>query len=127
VRETGVGWTIVNIDDFYAANEARRESAEFEFGDEWTDARGNFYELSWVESTGELYVMLGPEGTIHEDLFFGGAMSYGEPVDSLLVQIIGFIATHDEVEARLEGWANAMSTENSMQWLASKFSITPSP
>ena len=47
----------MDIETFYDENEARRESAEFEIGDEWTDAAGVLYELSWVEATGELYLM----------------------------------------------------------------------
>ena len=42
----------MDIETFYEQNEARRESAEFEFGSEWTDASDNEYELSWVEATG---------------------------------------------------------------------------
>jgi len=44
----------IDIEEFYEANEARRESSEFEFGSEWTDNDGNEYELSWVEAPGEL-------------------------------------------------------------------------
>ena len=48
----------MDLETFYESNEARRESAEFEYGDDWTDGAGNHYELSWVEATGELYLMI---------------------------------------------------------------------
>ena len=48
----------MNIEDFYSADERRRQSAEIELGTNWYDAAGNRYELSWVEDTGELYAML---------------------------------------------------------------------
>jgi hypothetical protein len=114
----------MNIEEFYAADEARRESAEFEYGAEWTDANANEYELSWVEATGELYLMLGPEATVSEDLFFGDAVSYNEPVSGLLVKVIGSLATHEAVETALAGWEQAMVEPNSLQWLAARF---PSP
>jgi len=59
----------MDIEAFYEQNEARRESAEFEFGSEWTDASDNEYELSWVEATGELYLMVEPEADVNEDMF----------------------------------------------------------
>ena len=59
----------MDIESFYEQNEARRESAEFEFGGEWTDPDDNEYELSWVEATGELYLMIEPDAKITEDAF----------------------------------------------------------
>ena len=51
----------MDIETFYEQNEARRESAEIEFGDEWTDASGQpLRAQSWVEATGELYLMKDP-------------------------------------------------------------------
>ena len=48
----------MDIEEFYSADERRRRSAEVEFGNNWFDAKGSRYELSWVEDTGELYAML---------------------------------------------------------------------
>ena len=48
----------MDIEQFYSADERRRQSGEVEFGNNWFDAKGNRYELSWVEDTGELYAML---------------------------------------------------------------------
>jgi|SRR5665811_933771 len=111
----------MNIEEFYTANELRRESAEFEFGSEWTDNVGNEYELSWVENTGELYLMLGPEATVSEELFFGDVLAFNEPVEGLQVKIIATIPAHDEVVTKLDGWEQAMSEENSLRWLAGRF------
>ena len=70
----------MDIESFYEQNEARRESAEFEFGDEWTDASDNDYELSWVEATGELYLMVEPDAVVSEDIF-GDFRVSDEPVE----------------------------------------------
>ena len=48
----------MDIEGFYSSDERRRQSAEVELGTNWFDAKGSRYELSWVEDTGELYVML---------------------------------------------------------------------
>lgn len=72
----------MDIESFYEQNEARRESAEIEFGDEWTDASDNEYELSWVEATGELYLMVEPDAQVNEDIF-GDFFVEDEPVNEL--------------------------------------------
>ncbi|MFN8035625.1 MAG: hypothetical protein U0V73_06810 [Acidimicrobiia bacterium] len=46
-----------DITDFYDADPRRRESKELEFGNQWHDAAGYRYKLSWVEDTGELYLL----------------------------------------------------------------------
>ena len=77
----------MDIESFYEQNEARRESAEFEFGSEWTDAADNEYELSWVEATGELYLMVEPDALVTEDIF-GDFLVSDEPVNDLTVVVI---------------------------------------
>ena len=52
----------MNIEEFYDADERRRESPELELGNEWRDADGYRYDLSYVVDTGELYSMAAPEG-----------------------------------------------------------------
>ena len=74
----------MDIEAFYEQNEARRESAEFEFGAEWTDASDNEYELSWVEATGELYLMVEPDADVNEDMF-GDFLVSDEAVNDLTV------------------------------------------
>ena len=85
----------MDIEAFYEQNEARRESAEFEFGSEWTDSADNEYELSWVEATGELYLMVEPDAVVTEDMF-GDFLMSDEPVNDLTVVVIG--------EDSLLGW-----------------------
>ena len=108
----------LTIDDFYAANEDRRNSAEFEFGDSWSDVSGNEYELSWVESTGELYLMLEPEANVGVDAF--GDFWVGEGAEGLNVVVVGVFPNHDAVAAALDGWESAMGNENSLAWLSSR-------
>ena len=108
----------LTIDDFYAANEDRRNSAEFEFGDSWSDASGNEYELSWVEATGELYLMLEPEAQVGMDAF--GDFWVGDGAEGLNVVVVAKFADHDAVTAALNGWEAAMVGENSLAWLATR-------
>ncbi len=110
----------MDIEAFYQQNEARRESAEFEFGDEWRDASENTYRLSWVEATGELYLMIGPEASVSEDIF-GDFIVADEAVSGLTVVVVATVATLGAVEDRLQGWEDAMLEENSLNWLYERF------
>ena len=110
----------MDIEDFYEQNEARRESAEFELGIEWTDATENEYELSWVEATGELYLMVEPEAFISEDIFGDFLVSKTE-ISDLTVVVIGKVASLAAVEDKLDGWEDAMLEENSLEWLHERF------
>jgi hypothetical protein len=106
----------MDIEAFYDQNEARRESAEFEFGSEWTDAADNEYELSWVEATGELYLMVEPDALVTEDMF-GDFLVSDEPVNDLTVVVIAKVPSQAALEDMLEGWEEAMLEENSLAWL----------
>jgi hypothetical protein len=106
----------MDIESFYEQNEARRESAEFEFGSEWTDAADNEYELSWVEATGELYLMVEPDAVVTEDMF-GDFLVSQEPVTDLTVVVIGKVASLAALEDVLDGWEESMLEENSLAWL----------
>ncbi len=106
----------MDIEAFYEQNEARRESAEFELGSEWTDASDNEYELSWVEATGELYLMIEPDAVVTEDMF-GDFLVSDEPVADLTVMVIAKVPTLAAVEDLLQGWEEAMLEENSLAWL----------
>ena len=53
----------MDIEAFYAEDERRRHSAELEFGRDW-QRRGGRCEVSWVEDTGELYVMREPNAAV---------------------------------------------------------------
>ena len=106
----------IDIEEFYEANEARRESSEFEFGSEWTDAVDNEYELSWVEATGELYLMLAPDSEVGTDAF-GDFYVAKEDVEELTVLVIATIGSHEAVLRAIDGWEDAMLDENSIEWL----------
>ena len=110
----------MDIETFYELNEARRESAEFEFGGEWTDASDNEYELSWVEATGELYLMVEPDAVLNEDIF-GDFWASQEPVSDLTVVVIGRVPSLAALEDTLLGWEDAMLEENSLSWLYDRF------
>jgi hypothetical protein len=110
----------MDIETFYEQNEARRESAEFEFGSEWTDASDNEYELSWVEATGELYLMVEPDALVNEDIF-GDFLVSEEPITDLTVVIVGKVASLAALEDQLLGWEEAMLEEDSLTWLRERF------
>jgi hypothetical protein len=113
----------MDIESFYEQNEARRESAEFEFGSEWTDPSDNEYELSWVEATGELYLMVEPDAIVNGDIF-GDFHVNAEVVSDLTVVIIGKSPSLAGLEDTLRGWEDAMLEENSLAWLYERFPPT---
>ncbi len=106
----------MDIEAFYEQNEARRESAELEYGDEWTDATGNRYELAWVEDTGELYLMVEPDAVVTEGMF-GDFLVSDEPVGELQVVVVATIRSESDLEDRLAGWEDEMGRANSLRWL----------
>ena len=108
----------MDIQQFYDANEARRQSAEFEFGTDWTDENGHSFELSWIEKTGELYLMFDPSALVVGEMIFGTPFFYDEPMSELTVKVIATFATHDEVRNKLNGWETAIEQSNSLAWLA---------
>jgi hypothetical protein len=114
----------MDIEAFYEQNEARRESAEFEFGNEWSDAVDNEYELSWVEATGELYLMVEPEAQITEDMFGDFSVS-GEVVNDLTVVVVGKVPSLAALEDLIDGWEEAMLEPNSLVWLHERLPVYP--
>ncbi len=110
----------MDIESFTSKMRARRESAEFEFGGEWTDAIDNEYELSWVEATGELYLMVEPDANVTEDAF-GDFFVAGEVVTDLTVVVIGKSPSLAALEDKLMGWEDAMLEPNSLAWLHDRF------
>ena len=110
----------MDIEQFYSADERRRRSGEVEFGNNWFDAKGSRYELSWVEDTGELYAML--ELTPEADTWtpFGDVEVEDSSVDSLAVTVLGTLATRAEVDQVLEGWAERMLEPDGVHWVAER-------
>ena len=106
----------MDIEAFYEQNEARRESAEVEYGDEWTDASGNRYELAWVEDTGEFYLMIEPDAVVTEDMF-GDFLVSDEPVAELTGDGGGDHPVRERPRGPALGVGSRMGEENSLQWL----------
>jgi hypothetical protein len=105
----------MDIEGFYAENERRRHSAELEFGREWTDAGGRC-EVSWVEDTGELYVMREPTATITGS---GAGDLELVPMSEhqLGVEVLGIVTGRDAIGAVMSGWETAMPRSDGMAWL----------
>jgi hypothetical protein len=110
----------MDIEQFYSADERRRQSAEVELGTNWTDAKGSRYELSWVEDTGELYAMLELVPEADSWTPFGDIEVERVSVDSVLVQVICVIPTLEDVERILAGWSEHMGQPNSIAWVAER-------
>jgi hypothetical protein len=109
----------VNIEEFYDADERRRESQELELGNDWSDAAGQLFDLSYVVATGELYLMAAPDAEVFEDTF-GDTGTLPEPVEALAVEILAVVPTVDELHQLLHGWEDAMGDQGSTEWLRSK-------
>jgi hypothetical protein len=110
----------MDIEEFYSADERRRQSAEIELGTEWHDATGNRYELSWVEDTGELYIMLELMPEAGSWTPFGDVEVDKMPVEQVVVSVIGHIATHEELERVLQGWQDEMADSDGISWVAAR-------
>jgi len=110
----------MDIEQFYSADERRRQSVEIEFGNNWFDVNGNRYEVSWVEDTGELYAMLELTPEAGTWTPFGDVEVDNTKVDSLVVTVLGTIATRDEVEQLLDGWAEHMAEPDGVHWVADR-------
>ncbi len=112
----------MDIEDFYDADPRRRSSVEVEFGPDWRDAHGVRYELSWIEDTGELYVMREPVPSGWATPF-GGIHVYGahsadeKELEAMSVAVIAIVPTREEVEKLLDGWQQAMESPDSVAWV----------
>jgi hypothetical protein len=115
----------LNIEDFYEANERRRESRELELGSEWHDASGRRFELNYVVDTGEVYLMSAPEAELIEDPF-GDIAVDNEPVEDLDVEVIAVVPTADLLHQALSGWEAKMPTPASTVWLREQLVDYPS-
>jgi hypothetical protein len=110
----------MDIEEFYSADERRRQSAEVEFGTNWFDAKGSRYELSWVEDTGELYVMLELLPEVDSWTPFGDVEVENMPVDRVLVVVVGHVPTLQQVETILAGWPDQMAKPDGIAWVAER-------
>ena len=110
----------MDIEEFYSADERRRQSAEVEFGTNWFDANGSRYELSWVEDTGELYAMLELVPEVDSWTPFGDSEVEQIPADRVLVLVIGYLPPSKTVEATLAGWPDQMAKPDGISWVAER-------
>ena len=112
----------MDLEAFYDADERRRSSAEVEFGTDWTDRYGVRHGLSWVEDTGELYVMREPVAGEWADPFGGIHVTGSRRIDEeeqegMIVTVVGVVPTREEVERILSGWEQAVGQADSVAWL----------
>jgi len=107
----------MDIEEFYDENPARRTSEEFEFGRDWTDADGNHAEISWVQDTGELYLMTAPFEPIVASGVPGEESVQRLPTEKVQVEVLATYPTVEAVEALLAGWREAMGGAQSVGWV----------
>jgi hypothetical protein len=105
----------MDLEEFYAADERRRHSEELEFGREWRDEHGRC-EVSWVEATGEVYVMREPRAALEVGLF-GDEYTDDVPVQQLAIEIIGVVEGRAAIQSAMHGWETAMPGENGIAWV----------
>jgi hypothetical protein len=105
----------MDIEGFYAEDERRRHSAELEFGRDWVDAGGRC-EVSWVEDTGELYLMREPTAGVTGS---GAGDLELVPMSEhqLGVEVLGVVTGRDAIGAVMSGWEAAMPRPDGMAWL----------
>ena len=110
----------MDIEQFYDQDDRRRNSAEVEFGTQWFDAKGSRYELSWVEETGELYVMLELAPEAGSWTPFGDVEVDRLPASALVVSVVGVVPDRDTVEHVLDGWQDEMGKPDGIHWVAER-------
>lgn len=112
----------MDIEAFYEADPRRRASAELEMGTEWRDAYGVLYELSYVEDTGELYVMQEPPPHEWSDPFGGVHVEAFKDADErkMVARVVAVIDNKDDLHRILDGWPKAMAGEKGIEWLAGR-------
>jgi hypothetical protein len=105
----------MDIEEFYAADERRRKSAELEFGRDWSDVNGRS-GVSWVEDTGEVYVMREPNAAVTGsgagDLELVPMSDHG-----LVVEVLGVVMGRPAVEGVMSGWEQKMRSADGIVWL----------
>jgi hypothetical protein len=83
-----VGAVYDDLETFYHARPARRDSPEYDYGDSWQDDNG-CYRVSWASTTGEIYAVAvdAPTYTAGSDfLVFSSGSATGR------VEVVGAVA-----------------------------------
>jgi hypothetical protein len=109
----------MDIEEFYDADPRRRASEELEFGRDWHDDTGRRFELSWVEDTGELYLMAEPVEPITQDMF-GDVGLQDLPTTLVTVEQLATITGRDSIARVLDGWSDAMAEADSVAWIRAR-------
>ncbi|MGO9027500.1 MAG: hypothetical protein ACLQOZ_02570 [Acidimicrobiales bacterium] len=117
----------MDIEEFYSADERRRQSAEIELGTNWYDAKGNRYELSWVEDTGELYTMTEFVPEVDTWTPFGDIEVESMPLDRVVVSVIGYFPDHPSLEKVLGEWQDHMAEPDGIAWVAGQLRLNAVP
>jgi len=105
----------MDIEEFYAADERRRQSAELEFGTDWHDENGRC-AVSWIEDTGEIYLMREPDAGVWGDAF-GDMRARGVSEHALGIEVLGLVPGRSAVEAVMSGWEQQMPDPDGVAWL----------
>ena len=70
----------------------------------------------WVADTGEVYAMFEPVEPMVSDAV-GDVLVQHMPTSAVTVEILGNVATRDDIDARLAGWEDAMPERGSIDWV----------
>ena len=105
----------MDIEGFYAEDERRRHSSELEFGRDWQDVDGRC-EVSWVEDTGELYLMREPTAAVTGS-GAGDLELMPMAEEGLVVEVLGVITGRDTIASVMSGWEDAMPRPDGVVWL----------
>ena len=105
----------MDIEEFYAADERRRRSAELEFGRAWSGP-GEQSGVSWIEDTGELYLMSEPSGAV-TGTGAGDLEVLHVSERQLSVEVLGVVNGRAAISAVMSGWQDAMSRPDGLAWL----------
>jgi hypothetical protein len=116
----------MDIEEFYDADPRRRQSAEVEFGRDWSDDAGGRSEVSWVADTGELYLMNEPIEPLYSDMV-GDIEVQRVKAGDMTVEILAIVPTREAVDAMLDGWPDAMTGPDSVAWVRERVLHPPAP
>jgi hypothetical protein len=116
----------MDIEEFYDADPRRRQSAEVEFGRDWSDDAGGRTEVSWVADTGELYLMNEPIEPLYSD-GLGDVEVQHVKAEDMTVEILTVVPTRAAVDAMLDGWQDVMNTPDSVAWVRERALHPPAP
>jgi hypothetical protein len=116
--------TMMDIDEFYEEDPARRDSKELALGSDWSSAAdpASVFTLFWIHDTGELCLMRAPRlaGKLpgSQGPFGVGNARVVEPKTSALsVEVVARFATEEELQTALYGRDEAEVSADGVAWL----------